>query len=431
MAKKSTSAFLNQVPIDSELLNNTRFVVSLDIGSQKITGAILRPDRSLVLKPAEFDNQIIGYEWLEKQLNKLEVPVEQILIGMEATGRYWETCYYYFERKGYHLILLHPHQTHQWAERRSLRAKTDKLDTITIGRLLLSGEAKAGYVPSELIVAYRELVRLHASLSVEISRYRNEIHALQVVLFPEFTSLFADVCGSTALPLLKKYPSAHCFVEAGVEAVAVTLSELAPRHFGLETAQTLVDLARKSGASGVARQARSKGLVILCEQLMTTQKHLAELEEELAKFLDSDEDAKGLASVKEFGPKTKAVLRAELGDVQRFARVDQAVAYVGLDLQVKQSGKWKGKTKLSKRGSGLVRQMLYMTALSCLRRHNKASAFRGYYDALVERGLKGREALVALMRKLLAVAFSLLKNGGVYDPAKVWVGNPVPAAKSA
>lgn len=286
-------------------------------------------------------------------------------------------------------------------------------------------------MPDELIVAYRELVRLHASLAGELSRYRNEIHALQVVLFPEFTNLFADVCGSTALPLLKKYPSAHCFVEAGLEAVAATLSELAPHRLGLETAQTLVDLASKSAASGVARQARSKSLVIVCEQLMTTQKHLAELEGELAKFLDKDEEAKGLHSVKEFGTKTKAVLRAELGDVQRFATLDQAVAYVGLDLQVKQSGKWKGKTKLSKRGSGLVRQMLYMTALSCLRRHNRASAFRAYYDALVGRGLKGKQALVALMRKLLVVAFSLLKSGGVYDPAKVWAGNPAPVAKSA
>ena len=117
--------------------------------------------------------------------------------------------------------------------------------------------------------------------------------------------------------------------------------------------------------------------------------------------------------------------------MQQFATLDQAVAYVGLDLQVKQSGKWKGKTKLSKRGSGLVRQVLYMTALSCLRRPNKTSAFRAYYGALVARGLKGKQALVVLMRKLLAVAFSLLKNGGVYDPAKFWKGNSVQVAKSA
>ena len=95
MSKKPNPISSNQVGIGGPSLNSLRLVVSLDIGCQKITGAILRPDRSLVLKPAEFDNQIIGYEWLEKQLNKLEVPPEQILIGMEATGRYWETCYYY------------------------------------------------------------------------------------------------------------------------------------------------------------------------------------------------------------------------------------------------------------------------------------------------------------------------------------------------
>lgn len=90
------------------------------------------------------------------------------------------------------------------------------------------------------------------------------------------------------MPLLKHYPSAHCFVEAGVEVVAATLDELAQCRFGFEMAQNLVDLVTKSGASGIARQARSKSLVILCEQLMNNYKHLAELEEELAKFLDSD-----------------------------------------------------------------------------------------------------------------------------------------------
>lgn len=47
-----------------------------------------------------------------------------------------------------------------------------------------------------------------------------------------------------------------------------------------------------------------------------------------------------------------AVLRAELGEVDRFAHTDQAVAYAGMDVKIKASGKWKGKAKLSKQGSG-------------------------------------------------------------------------------
>jgi len=104
-----------------------------------------------------------------------------------------------------------------------------------------------------------------------------------------------------------------------------------------------------------------------------------------------------------------------------FSRLDQAVAYVGLDLQVKQSGKWKDQSKLSKCGSGLVRQLRYMAALSCLRR--KDSPFRAYYQAMVARGLKGRRAMMAIMRKMLAVAYSLLKSGATYAPLKVWAGS--------
>lgn len=108
-------------------------------------------------------------------------------------------------------------------------------------------------------------------------------------------------------------------------------------------------------SSGLAVSARSSSLRILCDQLEHTQANLATVEQEIEHLISRDPKAKELQGVQEFGVKTVAVLRAELGDVDRFSRVDQAVAYAGLDLEVKESGKWKGQTKLSKRGSGLLR----------------------------------------------------------------------------
>jgi len=84
-----------------------------------------------------------------------------------------------------------------------------------------------------------------------------------------------------------------------------------------------------------------------------------------------------------------AVLRAELGDVQRFSRTDEVIAYGGMDIEIKESGLWKGKAKLSKRGSGLVRRVLYMTALRCI--HRDGSPFGVYYQRLVERGRKSAQ----------------------------------------
>jgi transposase len=163
------------------------------------------------------------------------------------------------------------------------------------------------------------------------------------------------------------------------------------------------------------------GFAALVTQLETlavpAEQILIGLEAEMAALVRQDAGAAALTGVPEFGPKTVAVLRAELGDVERFAPSDQAVAYAGLDVTVRQSGTWRGQRKVSKRGSGAVRRILYMAAVHGL--SQEGSAFRGYYAHLVERGVAKMSALMAVMRKMLGVAYRLLRDGSGYDPTKV------------
>lgn len=170
-----------------------------------------------------------------------------------------------------------------------------------------------------------------------------------------------------------------------------------------------MQLAQQSSSSPLATTARSTALKILCDQVEHTQANLARLEKELDSLLDRDEAVQGLTSAPEFGRKTLAVLRAELGDVARFRRTDQVVAYAGLDLEVKQSGKWKGQAKLSKRGSGRLRRVLYLAAVRSVRLQE--SAFGAYYHRLLARSMKARDALMAVMRKMLTVAYHVLRTG--------------------
>lgn len=397
-----------------------RYAVGIDVGSQSCSCCVLKPDKSIAIKPTNFVNAAPGFAALLEQLEHLKVPAGQILVGLEATSRYGENLYQFLAQRGYQLCLLHPAQTHQFAKRRGLRAKTDKLDATTIAHVLLSAEARPGYVPSELIAAYRELVRLHTQLSDEVARYKNEIHALLQVLFPEFSQVFADPCRATALALLERYPSAQAFAQAGVEPLTRLLHELAPRNYGQHTAEQLITLAARSVSSGRASTARAMSLKILCNQLQHTRQNLAQLEHEIDALLALDAGTKGLQGVPEFGSKTSAVLRAELGDVERFSRCDQAIAYAGLDITIKDSGKWRGQRKLSKRGSGRLRRILYLAAVRSVRL--EGSAFGAYYHRLVARGMKGRVALIAVMRKMLAVAYHLLKTQEPFDPSKVGLG---------
>jgi transposase len=363
-----------------------KYVCGIDVGSQSCAGCICRPDKSPVIKPIAFANRKEGWNVLLDKLDRLDALPKQILIGMEATARYSENLYHELEQRGYRLCLLHPGQTHQFHQRQGLRAKTDRLDAMTIARVLLSGEARAGYIPNELVATYRELVRLHSQLSEEAARYQNQIHTLVVVLFPEFTQVFADPCLPSALTLLKAYPSAQAMAQAGEAALYALLRAHKHAHYGHPTAKKLLTLASTSVSSGRAQTGRSVSLRILCEQLEQTQKHLERLQAELEQLIANDPAVKGLQQIPEFGTKTVAVLRAELGEVDRFARTDQVIAYAGLDVEIKESGLWKGQAKLSKRGSGLLRQMLYLAALRSI--HLEDSAFGSYYPRDAQRGME-------------------------------------------
>ena len=102
----------------------------------------------MVLKSISFANAREGWQIWEERLSQLDASAGEILIGMEATSRYGENLYHQLERRGYVLRLLHPGQTHHFHQQRGLRAKTDRLDAMTIARTLLSGEARIGYVPA-------------------------------------------------------------------------------------------------------------------------------------------------------------------------------------------------------------------------------------------------------------------------------------------
>src|SRR5438045_4182848 len=127
-------------------------------------------------------------------------------LGWKLPPETRENLSHELEQRGYVLRLLHPGQTHHFHQQQGLRAKTDRLDAMTIARALLSGEARMGSVPDEQVATYRELVRLHTQLADTAASYQNEIQALIVVLFPEFTQVKASPCLPTALSVRNRLP---------------------------------------------------------------------------------------------------------------------------------------------------------------------------------------------------------------------------------
>jgi transposase len=109
------------------------------------------------------------------------------------------------------------------------------------------------------------------------------------------------------------------------------------------------------------------------------------------------------------GRATAIQLVAELGDLTRFRSARDVAAYAGLIPAHRDSGtSLHGKPRLSKRGSGRLRQLLFYPALVALR-HNPV--IRPFADRLSAKG-KSRMAVVgAVMHKLIRIVYGVLRSG--------------------
>jgi transposase len=124
-----------------------------------------------------------------------------------------------------------------------------------------------------------------------------------------------------------------------------------------------------------------------------------------------------LQAVPGIGPITAAAMVSRL-TAKQFGHPDQFVAYVGLDIGVRQSGKRAGNVGLTKQGDAELRRLLYLCAQANLRCKN--SPFKAQYERELAKGLSRTGALCAVARKLARLCWSMVKHGSEYDPARVY-----------
>jgi transposase len=89
-----------------------------------------------------------------------------------------------------------------------------------------------------------------------------------------------------------------------------------------------------------------------------------------------------------------------------FSSSDAFVSFLGLDVRVRESGYYKGKRRLTKRGEPELRRLLFCASHGA----RLYQRFAEYNQRLLDKGLSKTAARVALARKLARIAFTLMKN---------------------
>ena len=406
--------------------------LGFDIGKRAHDAALLDGDGEIVWQ-LRFAPTRAGLAQLAARLDGVDACAVQI--GLEATGIYWLTVHAWLRAWGATDVrVLNPLQTRAFRNANLRGAKTDRIDAVAVARLLhWGGKRLASHaMPDDRQAASREISRLRTEMVELRARQLTKLHTVLDPLFPEFAALFSDLGSPSALAVLARWSTPAALAQARASEVTRVLHAASRGHLGAETARELRTCAAASigvvdpyGAVAVAVQT----LVAHLEQLRA---HVAELGERLDALEADDAPVRALlTSIPGFGRETVRTWVAELPPMARFAErareqtrilkkprhgADKLVAAVGLDAQVKQSGRSAGHARMSKRGNRYVRRAVMLAARAAARTDPQC---RAIYDAQRARGKRYLVALSHVAHQLLHIAYSVLLHAKPYEvPAR-------------
>lgn len=153
----------------------------------------------------------------------------------------------------------------------------------------------------------------------------------------------------------------------------------------------------------------------LQETLQTVEANIRTLEEQLNQLDDAEYErqAQLLTSVVGIGDICARTLLCATGGLQHFDNASQLVKFAGLAPASHQSGcSIKTKGRINRNGHPQLRAVLYMAAC-CAKRYNLAC--KELYQRLRAKGKAHKQAMVAIMAKLLRQLFGVFKSGKPFD----------------
>ena len=162
----------------------------------------------------------------------------------------------------------------------------------------------------------------------------------------------------------------------------------------------------KNAQSSKRHKARLKLLNLQIASIEQEMRCLISKEHALKRRLRCLESIPGISFI------TAATIVGETLGFESIGSGKQLASYAGYDVVLRESGNFKGKTSISKKGNSYIRAALHMPSMTCVRCNPTLKTF---YNRLKPNKAKPLVALVAVQRKLLILMFTLWKNEENYD----------------
>lgn len=386
--------------------------LGIDIAKNSHVASLVDEKGNIMFKAFSFTNTSDGGERLITKLNTFINSVDEVEIGMEATGHYWLSIYSYLVEKGFVIHVVNPIQTDGWRKGIEIRKrKTDIIDSVLIAELIRYGDFLETSLANEDTMSLRNLSRFRNYLISSIGDLKRKTICVLDQVFPEYQSAFSNIFGQTSKEILLHISTPGDFENISSEQLQKVLSEITFKKFAQNKINQVSHLAKKSFGITFSLDSFALQLKLLIEQINFIENQVKDIEEQIIVLLDKINSP--ITTIPGIGTVTAATILGEIGDISRFSTPSKLVAFAGIDASVSQSGEYHStNNKMSKRGSPYLRKALFNAALVA---SNCDPVFKAFYQKKRAEGKHHLTAVGAVSRKLCYTIHAILKNNCPYE----------------
>ena len=268
---------------------------------------------------------------------------------------------------------------------KNVKRKTDKDDAIKLARLAAMEQLKAVHVPSKAMRELKRLIKYRKGLVGRVNKCKNTIRSI--------------------------------FANQGIKITSGAQTWHTGRQQLIDESKPLPDCDQQELWRGE--------LDLELTQLSAVEAHLKEVDKRLEAIAKEDTRIQRVMQIDGVGRVTAEAIVAHIDDAKRFRNKNQVSAYAGLVPRQHQSGNTDRHGRITKRGPSLLRTLLVECAWTSLQ-YNTWS--RQTYERIHGGNqTRRKKAAIAMARKILVVAWAMLRDETDYDPDRnvMWEPEPV------
>ena len=363
-----------------------------------------------------------GFDEIVSLVREMEKKLEtEVCVVYEATGVYHRVLKKVLEDNNIKQFIINPLLSAKTRKNDSLRSpKTDKLDLKSIAKTYYSHSLHNSHKPETIYHELRELSRYYEDILVHLRKDKVAFRAQLDVVFPGYDTLYDDLYGPVALAVIEKYPHPEMLQKKKINTVSKVIQSKTCHRQAMS--DTMADKAieySKTIYSGCDKD--DIEVLILQRFIKKLKEDMAEAERtigEMIKLAQELPDFSIIKSIPGIGDNLAARIIAELGDMTRFKKKNELVAFAGLDPRISESGQNDGDhMHITKKGNKRLRCLLYLAVTCSIRLKRDDNSIKDFYIKKKQQSnpMCSKAAKTACASKLVRIIYNMCKTGELYQ----------------